>query len=54
MIDDLRLHKAEIISFLSVKPILAEGLHPHIAAAVAASFADYEATDNPYDERAWQ
>lgn len=56
VVHDLRTHKAEIISFLTGAPIRSErlGLPPHIAAAVAAAFADYAATDNPHDERAWQ
>lgn len=54
VIDMLRTHKAEIIGFLSNPPEPPRGLPPHRAAAVQASFADYAATDDPYDERAWR
>lgn len=53
VIDMLRT-KAEIIRDLSAAPEPSRGLAPHVAAAVQATFADYVATDHPYDERAWQ
>ena len=54
VIDILRTHKAEIIRVLSAPPERSRGLPLHIAAAVQATFADYAATDDPYDERAWR
>lgn len=54
VIDMLRTHKAVIIHFLSAPPEPSPGLPPHVAAAVQATFADYAATDDPYDERAWR
>lgn len=54
VIDLLRTHKTEIIHFLSISPEPSRGLPPQIAAAVQVTFADYAATDDPYDERAWR
>ena len=54
VIDMLRTHKAEIIGFLSTPPEPSRGLPPPVAAAVQATFADYAATDDPYDERTWR
>lgn len=54
IIDMLRTHKTEIIRFLSAPPEPSRGLPSPVAAAVEATFEDYGATDDPYDERTWR
>lgn len=66
VIEVLRSHKAEVISLLSAVPIISDehdktpeswpgrGFPPEaILQGVAAAFADYAATDDPFDPRAW-
>lgn len=64
VVEVLRANKAEVIGFLTCGAGLSGQPHktvtvsdlplpPHIAAAVRAGFADYWATDDAHDPRAW-
>ena len=64
VIEVLRANKAEVIGFLTGRPRLSGQPHktvtvtdlplpPQVAAAVREAFADYRATNDPHDPRAW-
>ena len=66
VVEVLRSHKAEVISFLSAVPIISDG-HDKLPGSwpgrgyppeairqgVTAAFTDYAATNDPFDARAW-
>lgn len=65
VVEVLRENKAEVVAFLTGRAGLSGQPHktvtmsesplpPHIAAAVREALADYRATDDPHDPRAWE